>query len=192
MNKKLLLHVCCAPCLSGSNEPIQEEGFDITGYFYNPNIHPSLELNSRIDALKKYSSAKKIDMLIYDEPGLDIYENEVAGKPGNRCFNCYSLRLNRTARVAANGSYDAFSTTISISPYQDHEQLIKAGLIAERIYGVKFHYKDLRPFYKRSIEISKEMGLYRQKYCGCYLSVPAVSRSPSVKPPRNNIQLDVK
>jgi len=168
--KKLLLHTCCAPCLSGTNEVLSGEGFDITGYFYNPNIHPNDELIRRIDALREYSNKKGFSAVIVDDYGVEIFEKEVVNNSGDRCANCYRLRLESTAKHAAVNSFDCFSTTLLLSPYQKHDMIRKVGEDISRKYGIEFYYRDFRPFYKESVRISKEMGLYRQKYCGCYLS----------------------
>ena len=168
--KKLLLHACCAPCLSGTDEALSSEGFDITGYFYNPNIHPKEELARRIEALKKYSELKKFNPIIIDGYDIDLFNEEVVDRSGDRCVNCYRIRLDAAAKHAAVNNFDCFSTTLLLSPYQKHDIIRELGENVSIKYGIKFHYRDLRPFYRESIRISKEMGLYRQKYCGCYLS----------------------
>jgi len=168
--KKLLLHTCCAPCLSGTDEALSSEGFDITGYFYNPNIHPEDELSRRIEALKKYSELKKFNSIIIDGYNIDLFKREAVDRYGDRCLNCYKLRLDATAKYAVVNGFDLFSTTLLLSPYQKHDIIRELGQNVSRKYGIEFYYRDLRPFYNGSIRISKEMGLYRQKYCGCYIS----------------------
>ncbi|MFH1709528.1 MAG: epoxyqueuosine reductase QueH [bacterium] len=165
--KKLLLHVCCAPCLSGADKALSGEGFDITGYFYNPNIHPQAEFIRRIEALRKYSDVKKFNMIIDDSYDIEVFKKEVVGKPGDRCRNCYMLRLEKAACYARQNNYDCFSSTLLISPYQKHEAVNYIGQALSQKYGVEFYYRDLRTFYRDSVSISKELGLYRQKYCGC-------------------------
>lgn len=168
--KKLLLHTCCAPCLSGTHPVLAREGFSITGYFYNPNIQPQDELVRRLVALREYLALKNIDPMIIDNYDDGLFEKEVVGKPGDRCRNCYSLRMNATASYAEKNGFDAFSTTLLLSPYQKHDIIRGVGEEISRKYGVEFYYHDLRPFYGESVRISKMMGLYRQKHCGCYLS----------------------
>ena len=168
--KKLLLHACCAPCLSGANTALAQDDLDVTGYFFNPNIHPKIELGRRADSLRRYLEVKKLNVIIIDNYDIELFESQVVGKSGGRCFNCYRLRLEATANYASQNSFDWFSTTLLLSPYQKHDLVRTAGEEASRKYGVGFYYSDLRPFYNESIEMSKEMGLYRQKYCGCYLS----------------------
>ncbi len=169
--KKLLLHVCCAPCLSGTDKALADKDFCITGYFYNPNIHPEVEFNKRLDALKTYSNAKSFLTIVDVTYNIGMFDREVIDKPGDRCENCYRLRLDRTARYAADNKFDQFSTTLLLSPYQKHDKLKTIGEDMSRKYGVEFYYQDLRPHYHESITISKQMGLYRQKYCGCRLSL---------------------
>jgi len=168
--KQLLLHVCCAPCLSGTHKALEAEDLDITGFFYNPNIHPEEEHKKRIGALISYSSQKDMKALIIENFNMEIFKKEVVGRPDDRCVNCYKLRLKRTAYCAKKNGFDSFSTTLLLSPYQKHELIKQAGEEMAGEHGVRFYYKDFRPFYKDSIAISKMLGLYRQKYCGCYLS----------------------
>lgn len=168
--KKLLLHTCCAPCLSGVDKALSGENFDVTGYFYNPNIHPQAELERRVEALKKYSSAKGISAIIIENYDIGSFEREVAGKEGDRCESCYRLRLEAAAWYAKQNKYDLFSTTLLLSPYQKHDLIKSIGEETSKKHAIGFYYKDLRPFYLESIRISKRMGLYRQKYCGCYIS----------------------
>jgi len=176
--KKLLLHTCCAPCLSGTNEALSSEGFNITGYFYNPNIHPEDEHARRIEALKKYSELKKFNSIIIDGYDIDLFNKEAVDRSGDRCVNCYRFRLESTAKHAAANDFDCFSTTLLLSPYQKHDMIRMAGEDVSGKYGIEFYYRDFRPFYGGSVRISKEMGLYRQKYCGCYLSSRSIQKPP--------------
>jgi len=168
--KKLLLHTCCAPCLSGADKAFSDSGLDITGYFYNPNIHPNDELIRRIDALREYSNKKGFSAVIIDDYGVELFEKEVVNNSGDRCVNCYRLRLDAAAKHAAVNGFDCFSTTLLLSPYQKHDTIKVVGEDVSGKYGIEFYYRDLRPFYNESVRISKGMGLYRQRYCGCYLS----------------------
>ncbi len=147
-----------------------EEDLDVTAYFYNPNIHPESEFEKRVKALKKYSSAKDINAIIIENYDIGSFEREVVSKRGDRCENCYRLRLEAAACYAIHNKYDCFSTTLLLSPYQKHDLVKSIGEETSKKYGIGFYYKDLRPFYIESIRISKAMGLYRQKYCGCYIS----------------------
>jgi epoxyqueuosine reductase len=168
--KKVLLHACCAPCLSGAEKAFAEEDIEVTGYFYNPNIHPKDELARRIEALRAYSDIKKLNTVIVDEYDIEAFKKDVVDRPGERCINCYRLRLEATAAYAGRGGFDRFSTTLLISPYQKHDEIKAVGEEIANRYGIEFYYRDLRPYYRESVRISKEMGLYRQRYCGCYIS----------------------
>lgn len=168
--KKLLLHTCCAPCLSGVDKALAGDSFDVTGYFYNPNIHPESELERRVEALKKYSSITGANTIIIDNYDIDLFNKEAVDKDGDRCGNCYRLRIEAAAGYAKQNGYDLFSTTLLLSPYQKHDLIKSIGEGISRKYGIEFYYKDFRPFYAESVRISKETGLYRQKHCGCYIS----------------------
>jgi epoxyqueuosine reductase len=168
---RLLLHTCCGPCMSGVYPVLSSENINITGYFYNPNIHPSEEFSKRIAALKDYTKAKNIGLVIDESYGQDLFDKEVIGQAGDRCENCYKLRLGETAKYASKNGFDSFSTTILISPYQKHDKVRQIGEEMAKDYGIIFYYRDFRPYYKDSVIASKQMGLYRQKHCGCYKSL---------------------
>lgn len=169
---KMLLHICCAPCATATIESWRLEGVEITGTYFNPNIHPFSEHELRHDAMLAY--VREIGLPMTGEPLYDVTDwlKRVAGneEKGKRCRICISQRLLHTARLAAKDGFSAFSTTLLISPYQEHEVIMEEGLRAEGITGVEFAYRDLRPQYRRSREMSKEAGLYRQNYCGCIFS----------------------
>lgn len=169
---KMLLHICCAPCATATVESWRQEGAFLTGTYFNPNIHPFSEHRRRYETLLEY--ADKIGLPLTGEPLYDVagWIKRVAGneKKGKRCRLCISQRLLYTASLAKAGGFEAFSTTLLISPFQEHEIIIEEGLHAEAITGVGFAYRDLRPHFSRSREMSQAAGLYRQKYCGCIYS----------------------
>lgn len=177
--KTLLLHGCCAPCSSYVLEYLTEY-FDITLLYYNPNISPESEYNKRIDEVKRLisemplkSQVKLIEGEYKPEDFFDIAKGlEHLPEGGERCFKCYRLRLEEAAKAAKEGDYDYFSTTLSISPHKNAEKLNEIGRELEEKYGVKYLYADFkkREGYKRSIELSRIYGLYRQNYCGCIYS----------------------
>ena len=181
LNKKptLLLHCCCAPCSSYVLETINNY-FDITVLYYNPNISPVDEFNKRYNELKKLvketnleDKIKFLEVEYNNEEFEEIakgLENEPEG--GARCTKCYYLRLEMTAKIAKEHNFDYFTTTLSISPYKDAEKLNKIGEVLEKKYNIKHLYADFKKKngYKRSIELSKIYGLYRQDYCGCRFS----------------------
>lgn len=170
----ILLHSCCGVCLGGAY-PILEQavGPQKTAVFWdNPNIHPFVEYHSRLASLQKMAEVYGLEVLYGDATyGLDRFLNELKGQFGpERCARCYALRLAAVAKEAAAKSFSAFSTTLLISPYQDHELLIKTGNELGKKFGVAFHYTDFRPGFKSTYEIARNNELYRQKYCGCIFS----------------------
>lgn len=176
---KLLLHSCCAPCSSYVLEYLSRY-FDITIFFYNPNISPRKEYYRRVEEQQRLIRAMNLSRPIvfiqgkydprefYDR--IKGYEDEPEG--GERCFICYEIRLHEAARVAKEGEYDYFTTTLSISPYKNAPKLNEIGEEVGAKYGVRYLPSDFKKKngYKRSIELSKEYDLYRQDYCGCIYS----------------------
>lgn len=180
---RLLLHVCCAPCSSYVLEYISSK-FDITLYYYNPNITPAEEFSFRLAELERFNRDARYDLDI-TVPQYDPREffDAVRGmedlpEGGERCRVCYELRLRRTAEEAVRGGYDYFTTTLSISPYKRADWLNEIGAALEKEYGIKYLFSDFKKCggYKRSIELSREYGLYRQNYCGCIFSREAATR----------------
>ena len=166
----LLLHICCAPCSVACIKMLREEGVEPTGFWYNPNIHPYLEYQARRDTLRQY--ARDIGLALREEDfyGLRQFTAAVAQDSDHRCRYCYSCRMERTARYAAENGFTQFSTTLLVSPYQDHEGICAAAeMLAER-YGVELLYRDFRPGFRQGQAKARELGLYMQKYCGCIFS----------------------
>lgn len=170
----ILLHTCCGPCLTGSY-PILEAntGAGNTVLFWeNPNIHPFIEYQQRFESFKTAATSLKLEVLFGDEAyGLNRFLLALNNDFGTgRCEICYRLRLEATAKAAASNGIAAFTTTLLISPYQDQELLIKTGEQVAAENGVAFHYTDFRPGFRGSHNAARELGLYRQKYCGCIFS----------------------
>lgn len=175
---KLLLHVCCAPCSTATVASWREEGFDLTGAFFNPNIHPFSEHERRRETLLGYSG--DIGLPLIGEPEYDVraWLAMVRGREekGERCRLCIGQRLTRTAELAAAGGFGSFSTTLLVSPYQDHDIIREEGKHAAAAAGIGFLYRDLRPRYRDSVTLSRAAGLYRQNYCGCIFSEEEAAR----------------
>ncbi len=177
---RLLLHACCAPCSSYVLEYLSRY-FDITVYFFNPNIYPSQEYDFRArelaDFLNKITFGDNIKAIIEEYNGDDFYKavdgREGDAEGGARCRICYRQRLEATARYAADNGFDFFTTTLSVSPYKNSAWLNELGEELSGIYGVPYLVSDFkkRNGYKRSCELSVEYGLYRQNYCGCEYSM---------------------
>ena len=176
----LLIHSCCAPCSSYVLEYLSEY-FKITVFYYNPNIYPESEYTKRILEQQKLIRDMRFRYPVsflagkYDkEKFYKMAEGmEELKKGGARCMKCYELRLSETARQAAAGGFDYFTTTLSISPLKNAQKLNEIGERLGREYGVEYLMSDFKKKngYKRSIELSKEYGLYRQDYCGCEFSI---------------------
>lgn len=174
---RLLLHACCAPCSSYVLEYLSSI-FDITLFFANPNITPFEEYQKRLDELKRLVKEMKLDIDIKeDNYNADEFYAiakglENAPEGGERCKKCYRLRLEKAAREAKIGEYDYFTTTLSISPHKNAAWINEIGGELENEYSIKFLPSDFKKKngYKRSIELSKQYGLYRQNFCGCEFS----------------------
>ncbi|MCX7770869.1 MAG: epoxyqueuosine reductase QueH [Proteobacteria bacterium] len=169
MGKKILLHICCAPCAIFPIEELKKDQHDIKGFFYNPNIQPSKEFILRRESLIRYSKIEKIELLF---GGYEVEEffKKIINNLENRCFYCYKMRLGETAKVAKKIGMDAFSTTLLYSKRQKHELILDVGNEIARREGIEFLYKDFRNGWKYGIEKSKALELYRQNYCGCIFS----------------------
>lgn len=167
---RLLLHVCCAPCLTYPLEFLSSKQMHIEGYFYNPNIHPSLEYRKRLNALKAYTQTIQFDMTYSDYSPGEYFASILNADDNERCRYCYQQRLKKTAILARKNNFDAFSTTMLLSPYQKHELLKETAETIANQENIDFFYHDFRSGYARSIEISKQNKIYRQKYCGCIFS----------------------
>lgn len=176
---KLLLHSCCAPCSSYTLEYLSQY-FEITVLYYNPNISPYDEFEKRFSEQKRLIEAlpskHKITLIKGDyryeefEQIAKGYENVAEG--GERCFRCYRLRLEKTARLAKEQGFDYFCTTLSISPLKNSQRINEIGYELAEKYGVEWLPSDFKKCegYKRSIQLSKEYDLYRQNFCGCIYS----------------------
>ena len=179
LTPSLLLHSCCAPCSSYTIEYLSKY-FNITVFYYNPNIFPKYEYIKRLEEQKKFlnifPTINTIDFIEgnYDyKKFIDISKGlELEPEGGKRCFKCYELRLLATAKIAHQKNFDYFTSTLSISPLKDAQVLNELGEKISKIYNINYLYSDFkkRNGFKRSIELSKIYNLYRQQYCGCIYS----------------------
>ena len=167
---KLLLHTCCAPCSVAVVDSLRAEGIEPTAYYFNPNIHPFTEWRMRRNTLVDYAKSIDLALVVDGEYGLRSFLDEVGTDYDARCPKCYRMRLEQTARYAAEHGYTAFSTTLLVSPYQNHALLIAEGERAAAKYGVEWVYRDFRPVFRDGQNNARELGLYMQKYCGCIFS----------------------
>ncbi len=167
---KLLLHTCCAPCSVMCIETLKNEDIKPVLYWYNPNIHPVKEYRMRKNTLTEYAASVGVKVLYEHEYGLRHFIEGVYPDFDGRCSFCYRDRLFKTAEFAKTNGFDAFTSTLFISPYQNHELMKEIANEAAETFGVEFLYRDFRPYFKEGQEKAREQGLYMQKYCGCIFS----------------------
>ena len=134
---KTLLHICCAPCANQPIEVLRTDKIEVTGFWYNPNIHPFTEYRARRNCLREYAEAISLPLLERDDYGLRPFVREVAADIAGRCVKCYEMRLFETARQASEGGFDSFTSSLFISPYQNHAGIIAAAEAAAAKYGVE-------------------------------------------------------
>ena len=168
---KLLLLTCCAPCSVYCIDELRSENIEPTVYWFNPNIHPYMEYKARRDCLKEYTKSIGVNAIFEENYGLKEFCKNVINDLENRCVNyCYRVRLEQTAKFAKGNGYDSFSTTLLVSPYQNHEALRQVGEELAEKYGLEFVYRDFRVGFREGQAKARELGLYMQKYCGCVFS----------------------
>ena len=168
---KLLLHTCCAPCSTYVVDKLRKDGYDdITSLWYNPNIHPYTEYKMRRDTLKEYAKQINLPLIIEENYGIREFTKNVSSNIDGRCLYCYESRLEYTAKYAKEHGYEAFSTTLLVSPYQKHELIIKVANEMARKYQIEFLYQDFREGFRIGQQMARDAGLYMQKYCGCIYS----------------------
>ena len=168
---KLLMHACCAPCSVYCIDTLRNEGIEPTLYWYNPNIHPYKEYETRRDCLKMYAKKININAIFEDVYGLDEFCKNVSNNINSRCVDyCYPVRLKRTFEYAKQNGYDAVTTTLLYSIYQNHNYIKKLMDTYSKEYGIQFLYRDFRYGFWEGHDKAMEEWLYMQKYCGCIFS----------------------
>lgn len=194
VNMKTLLHCCCGPCLGGSY-PILEKNIgagNVAVFWENPNIHPYFEYIQRMNSFIKMADI--LGLNVYTEGaeyGLNDFLTSLNGVYGEeRCATCYQMRLEATSKKAAENGFDAISTTLLISPYQNHDLLKTVGEKAAKKYNLSFNYIDFRPGFKDSYEVIRIHELYKQKYCGCVFS--EYDRYKNDKKAKNTLKETIK
>jgi predicted adenine nucleotide alpha hydrolase (AANH) superfamily ATPase len=172
VGKRILLHICCGPCGTYTIQRLRALGFEVVGFWYNPNIHPFAEHEKRRETLAGY--AESVALPVVWNPGYDmpLYFRAVVGHEafGERCRRCYRLRLEKAAQVAREGGFDAFTTTLLISIHQDQAAIRAIGDEVGETYGVAFFYENFRKGWAERGRMANEAGLYKQHYCGCIYS----------------------
>ena len=167
---KVLLHLCCGPCALYPLAVLRGEGIAVCGWFYNHNIHPYQEYQRRRDAARQMADQQGLELMVQDEYRLEEFLAHVAAEPDQRCGYCYASRLDAAAAAAREGGFDAFTSSLFYSRYQNHELMRRKAEEAADRHRVTFLYRDFRPGWQEGIRRSKELGLYRQQYCGCIYS----------------------
>ena len=170
--KSILLHTCCGPCSTYTVERLRQQGFEVTGFWYNPNIHPFSEHERRLESMESYAGSVGLPLLREEGYEMVQFLRLVAGREARpeRCGLCYRMRLQRTAEVAAARGFDAFTTTLLISPHQNQDLLREIGADLAREHGVDFHFENFRRGWSERGRLTREHDLYRQQYCGCVYS----------------------
>lgn len=188
--RKLLMHTCCAPCFAYIQKDLEENGIinnegilekvDYTACWYNSNIHPKVEYERRKNAFNDFcNNIVNCKNVIIDEYDMNGYIKTVVQNVGEgkkylqRCEYCYYMRLKKVFEYAKDNGYDLVSTTLSISPYQNHELIKKVGKILEEEYNIEFVYCDYREHFREGQKMARDYGIYMQKYCGCVFSFDA-------------------
>ena len=168
---KLLMHTCCAPCSIYCIETLRSEGIEPTLYWFNPNIHPYMEYKSRRDCLKEYAKNININAIFEENYGLDEFCKEAVKDLKSRCTNyCYPVRIKKTFEYAKENGYDAVTTTLLYSIYQNHDFIKELMEKYSKEYSIEFLYRDFRIGFWEGHQKAHDLGLYMQKYCGCIFS----------------------
>ncbi|MGW8159847.1 MAG: epoxyqueuosine reductase QueH [Desulfoprunum sp.] len=167
---KLLLHVCCAPCAVYPTDFLLTRDYDLTLFFYNPNIHPFREFQKRKESVEMFAESHNLPVHIDGQYRLTEFIRVIVFREKSRCSVCQQIRIKETALFARNNGFDAFSTSLLYSRYQNHEEIRQQCMDISKSLGIQFVYHDFRQGWKRGIESSIAQGLYRQSYCGCIYS----------------------
>lgn len=167
---KTLLHICCAPCTIYPLQILREAGDDVTGLFYNPNIHPYSEYVKRFHTLQKYATDKELRLIVGRDYPMEEFLRNIVFREEHRCRRCYYDRLRYAAHIAKKGKCHRFTTTLLYSKFQKHDLIRDIGDSVGREVGIPFYYEDFRIGWKEGVEISRSLEMYRQQYCGCIYS----------------------
>jgi epoxyqueuosine reductase len=167
---KVLLHICCAPCTIYPLKELRKEGNEVTGFFYNPNIHPYTEFQKRLQTLENYAKIVFLPLTVEKGYDLEQFLRGALDLGKDRCLFCYRVRLERAFRQAVASEADAVTTTLLYSRYQRHEDIRSIGEELSQSHSLPFLYRDFRTGWNAGIQESKQLNMYRQNYCGCIFS----------------------
>ena len=166
----ILLHACCGPCSTYPTKVLSEAGQDFTLYYFNPNIQPYKEFKKRLATLREFCALKKYKLIVDKSYPLEETVRGMLSEPTVRCAYCYRVRLEQAAKYAKENGFTAFSTTLLVSPYQKHELIKATAEEMSKKYDIPFAYEDYRVGYEEGKQISLDLDMYRQPYCGCIFS----------------------
>jgi hypothetical protein len=167
---RILLHICCGPCAIYPLKKLHNEGHEVTGFFFNPNIHPYTEFEKRLETLAAYAGSASLPLVIDDTYELEPFLKGAMEYGPERCSFCYRTRLGQAFRQAEEQGFDAVSTTLLYSKYQKHGEIVSIASVLSEEYDVPFLYEDFRTGWQEGVDESKRLNMYRQKYCGCIFS----------------------
>ena len=167
---KILLHICCGPCVIYPLRILREIGRDVTGYYFNPNIHPYMEYRHRAETLAAYADKQGLHVIWAEDYGMETFFRRVADRENDRCRICYTIRLEETARTAKDGGFAAFTSTLLYSKFQKHDLIREVGEHFGNKNNIPFIYLDFREGWEEGVRLSRELEMYRQPYCGCVYS----------------------
>jgi predicted adenine nucleotide alpha hydrolase (AANH) superfamily ATPase len=167
---KLLMHICCANCSLYPLKSLLAKGVGVRGLWFNPNIHPYPEYRLRLDSLQRLQRLWDLDVEYMDQYSIDEFLRRIGSPDESRCTRCYTVRLEETARTAKKMNLDGFTTSLLVSPYQRFDAIVSVGREMAKRHSIPFHQEDFRAGYRGNVSLSGELGLYRQKYCGCIFS----------------------
>jgi predicted adenine nucleotide alpha hydrolase (AANH) superfamily ATPase len=167
---RVVLHSCCAPCTIYPFDRLQSDGLGVTGFFYNPNIHPFSEFEKRLEAVGDFYRAARCQLHVNAAYDVSAFIQAVIRPGARRCEACWRMRLRATARTGKEIGADAVTTTLLYSVYQDHDTIAGIGREESRDAGVEFYYEDFRVGWHEGQRRARELSIYRQKYCGCIFS----------------------
>ena len=167
---KTLLHICCAPCANQCIEVLRTDKIEVAGFWYNPNIHPFTEYKARRNCLREYAESIDLTLIEKNDYALRPFVRSVVEDLEHRCGKCYEMRLFEAAKQAKEGGFDSFTSSLFISPYQNHELMRETAERAAAEFDIQFMYRDFRPYFRAGQDFAREHGFYMQKYCGCVFS----------------------
>jgi len=168
--KSVLVHSCCAHCAAYTVDYFRQQEYEVTAFWYNPNIHPYMEHQHRLEAMQSLAQEMNLPLIVTEGYDMIDYFRRVVGHESQRCQYCFELRLSKTAEIAHQMGFSAITSALLISPHQKHDLLREIGNKSVEGKGVDFLYADLRKRYSDSRHMTKGLNLYRQQYCGCVYS----------------------